>query len=221
VDHGRAAGPVEHDQFDEVGSLAGPEDQVPSGVLGDGFDDGGVDSVAIRRSENLHESIVLRNPVSWHGGRGCRLPIASPLKPILLRAHELHWRPDRGRVLGRLSVTSGRLVPRVTDAWADAVAAARGRGEKLVLDPIGLHECRHTYASFLMAAGYTPPRAHGVHGPQLAPGHRALREAATGTRRCRRPTQRLPSCRSASNSCILRPIRGMPEEGLEPPTRGL
>jgi integrase len=29
------------------------------------------------------------------------------------------------------------------------------RNEELVLDPIGLHECRHTYASFLMAAGYT------------------------------------------------------------------
>jgi integrase len=88
-------------------------------------------------------------------GTGRRLPIASPLKPILLSAFELQGRPDRGRVLGRLSVTSGRLVPRVTDAWTEAMAAARGRGEKLVLDPIGLHECRHTYASFLMAAGYT------------------------------------------------------------------
>jgi integrase len=43
----------------------------------------------------------------------------------------------------------------VTYAWTDAMAAALGRGEKLVLDPIGLHECRHTYASFLMATGYT------------------------------------------------------------------
>jgi len=24
------------------------------------------------------------------------------------------------------------------------------------MEPIGLHECRHTYASMLMAAGYTP-----------------------------------------------------------------
>jgi integrase len=41
---------------------------------------------------------------------------------------------------------SGRLARRATDAWA-------------VCDPplerITLHECRHTYASFLMAAGYT------------------------------------------------------------------
>jgi integrase len=35
------------------------------------------------------------------------------------------------------------------------VTAAKQRDEELVLNPIGLHECRHTYASFLMAAGYT------------------------------------------------------------------
>jgi hypothetical protein len=33
------------------------------------------------------------------------------------------------------------------------VKHARERGGELVLEPIGLHECRHTYASFLMAAG--------------------------------------------------------------------
>jgi integrase len=88
-------------------------------------------------------------------GTGRRLPIAAPLKPILLAARTAHSRPDEGRVLGGVSLTSGRLVPRATQAWAAAVAAAKGRGEQLVLDPIGLHECRHTYASFLMAAGYT------------------------------------------------------------------
>jgi len=36
------------------------------------------------------------------------------------------------------------------------------------LDPIGLHECRHTYASLLVAAGYNlkevmEPRARGPH----------------------------------------------------------
>jgi integrase len=32
---------------------------------------------------------------------------------------------------------------------------ARARGTRLELEPIGLHECRHTYASFLMADGFT------------------------------------------------------------------
>ena len=89
-------------------------------------------------------------------GTGRRLPIAAPLKPILLAASAAHSRPRDGRVLGGVSLTSGRLVPRATQAWtAAAAAAAKQREEELTLDPIGLHECRHTYASFLMAAGYT------------------------------------------------------------------
>jgi integrase len=86
-------------------------------------------------------------------GTGRRLPIAAPLKPILMRAFMLQGRPEAGRVLGRVSVTSGRLAPRAAKAWSSV--AAEQRDEELGLHPIGLHECRHTYASFLMAAGYT------------------------------------------------------------------
>jgi site-specific recombinase XerD len=32
------------------------------------------------------------------------------------------------------------------------------------MEPITLHECRHTYASVLKAAGAHVARAHGVHG---------------------------------------------------------
>ena len=39
---------------------------------------------------------------------------------------------------------SGKLADRATEAWSNAG-----------LRRITLHECRHTYASFLMAAGYT------------------------------------------------------------------
>jgi integrase len=39
---------------------------------------------------------------------------------------------------------SGKLADRARTSWAAAG-----------LEPITLHECRHTYASFLMAAGYT------------------------------------------------------------------
>jgi integrase len=88
-------------------------------------------------------------------GTGRRLPIAAPLKPILLRAYMLQRRPERGRVLGGVSVTSGRLAPRAEKAWTKAQEDARERGADLAVEAIGLHECRHTYASFLMAAGYT------------------------------------------------------------------
>lgn len=98
--------------------------------------------------------LVVRKSKS-EAGTGRRLPIAAPLKPILLRAYMLQRRPDHGRVLGPVSVTSGRLARRAVKAWTKAVEDARGRDEQLVLDPIGLHNCRHAYASFLMAAGYT------------------------------------------------------------------
>ena len=39
---------------------------------------------------------------------------------------------------------SGKLAQRARDAW-----------EAAKLEPIGLHECRHTYASLLVAAHYT------------------------------------------------------------------
>ncbi len=107
-------------------------------------------------------------------GTGRRLPIAAPLKPILLEAYLRQRRPDDGRVLGSTSVTSGRLARRALKAWGWKVpkpgerAPSRARiwraeqGDAIwyaarsdALEPIGLHECRHTYASFLMAAGYT------------------------------------------------------------------
>jgi integrase len=43
-----------------------------------------------------------------------------------------------------VSVMSGKLADRATEAWSSAE-----------LQRITLHECRHTYASFPMAAGYT------------------------------------------------------------------
>jgi integrase len=43
-----------------------------------------------------------------------------------------------------VSVMSGEIAERARKRWAAAG-----------LEPITLHECRHTYASFLMAAGYS------------------------------------------------------------------
>jgi integrase len=56
---------------------------------------------------------------------------------------ERQGRPLSGKVVDR-SVMSGKIAARVDAAWA-------GAG----LKQITLHECRHTYVSLLMAAGYT------------------------------------------------------------------
>jgi integrase len=70
-------------------------------------------------------------------------PIAEPLRDVLRRAWLRQGRPETGRVIER-SVMSWRLVQRASKAWDHAG-----------LRRITLHECRHTYASLLMAAGYT------------------------------------------------------------------
>jgi integrase len=77
------------------------------------------------------------------GGTGRRPPIAEPPRPILLGEHMRQGRGAPGPS-SAVSVMSGKLADRARHSWAAAG-----------LEPITLHECRHTYASFLMAAGYT------------------------------------------------------------------
>jgi integrase len=86
--------------------------------------------------------LVVRKAKS-RAGTGRRPPIAEPLRPILLGEFMRQGRRENGAV-SAVSVTSGKIAERARRRWA----AVR-------LEPITLHECRHTYASFLMAAGYT------------------------------------------------------------------
>jgi integrase len=88
-------------------------------------------------------SRVLVQRAKSAAGMRRRPPIAAPLRTVLDDAWNRQGRPSSGRVLER-SVMSGKLTSRARQAWH-----ARG------LQPITLHECRHTYASLLMAAGYT------------------------------------------------------------------
>jgi integrase len=76
-------------------------------------------------------------------GTGRRPPIAEKLRPILLGEFMRQGRREGGAV-SAVSVMSGKIAERARKRWAIAG-----------LEPITLHECRHTYASFLMAAGYT------------------------------------------------------------------
>jgi integrase len=86
--------------------------------------------------------LLIRKSKSEAGTRR-RPPIAEPLRPILLGAFMQQGRRDGGSV-SAVSVMSGKIATRARDRWTSAG-----------LEPITLHECRHTYASFLMAAGYT------------------------------------------------------------------
>ena len=91
-------------------------------------------------------------------GTGRRPPIAEPLRPILLNEYMRQGRPAEGPVVS-VSVISNKLGDRTRRAWG----WTRGEDDEWIpssssspqLEPITLHECRHTYASFLMAAGYT------------------------------------------------------------------
>jgi integrase len=86
--------------------------------------------------------LVVREAKS-QAGTGRRPPIAEPLRPILLGEFMRQGRHESGAV-SAVSVMSGKIAERARKRWAAAG-----------LEPITLHECRHTYASFLMAAGYT------------------------------------------------------------------
>jgi integrase len=72
-----------------------------------------------------------------------RPPIADKLRTVLADAWERQGRPQTGRVVDR-SVMSGKIGARVDAAWKAAS-----------LSRMTHHECRHAYASLLMAAGYT------------------------------------------------------------------
>jgi integrase len=138
-----------------------PDDQVPYALA---FYAG------LRRSEihrlepadvELHDlSLVVRRAKS-EAGTDRRIPIAAPLKPILEKARD--GRPKGQKRVCTRSVMSGKLADAAMKAWGwkwtGRVDAKKhkiwDKARKDALEPIGLHECRHTYASLLVAAGYT------------------------------------------------------------------
>jgi integrase len=82
-------------------------------------------------------------PKSRAGRR--RVPLAKPLR-VQLAAHRLR---SRG---GEDQLVFGRAEGKAIDTTA-LVARARTAWRRAGLAPIGLHECRHTYAALMIAAG--------------------------------------------------------------------
>ncbi|WP_028060346.1 site-specific integrase [Candidatus Solirubrobacter pratensis] len=92
--------------------------------------------------DHIATRLIVRRSKS-EAGTSRRPPIVDNLRTVLVTAWERRGRPLSGKVVDR-SVMSGKIAARVDAAW-DAAG----------LNRITLHECRHTYASLLMAAGYT------------------------------------------------------------------
>ena len=137
-----------------------PKEEVPYGIaFYAGLRRGEID-----RLDWVDIDMVDGKPGNWlrvgaapgKSGDGRRLPIAKPLRAILLHAYQRQGRPSSGRVC-EVSVTTFRLAERAMAAWGwehDEAGKWQRRGHD-AMKPITLHECRHTYASFLMAAGYS------------------------------------------------------------------
>jgi integrase len=92
--------------------------------------------------ERIATRLIVRRSKS-EAGTARRPPIADNLRTVLAEAWERQGHPRDGKVVD-VSVMSGKIGARADAAWAAAG-----------LNRITLHECRHTYASLLMAAGYT------------------------------------------------------------------
>ena len=108
-------------------------------ALRDGDVDLELGVIRVERSWDPHAGVI--EPKSRAGTRS--VPIVGALRPHLA-ARKLRRRGaaefffgDRGRPFNR-----NALVNRASRAW-----------KKAKLEPIGLHECRHTFASILIAAG--------------------------------------------------------------------
>lgn len=103
------------------------------------------------------------------------VPIVRPLKLILRRAYLAQGRPARGTLVcppRRPRRSTSRLAPgplqvRAEERWTAAK-----------LEPIGLHECRHTASTWLSAAGVNP-KVHSVLMGHAVPERQAGAAAIT------------------------------------------
>jgi integrase len=93
-------------------------------------------------------------PKSEKGNR--KVPVASSLRLQLLEHKARTGRRGDDLVFGRTPTspfTATHVRDRAHAAWAAAAVGAFLRRETSALEPIGLHECRHTFVSLMHAAG--------------------------------------------------------------------
>lgn len=110
--------------------------------------------IHVRHGWDAKEGEIL--PKSEKGVRD--VPIPGLLRKYLLRRRARTGRRGRDLVFGREAdkpFTPTHVRDRALASWAAAAVGAFLRSESLPieLNPIGLHECRHTYVSLMHAAG--------------------------------------------------------------------
>ncbi len=89
----------------------------------------------------MDDTGILIDPKSRRSAR--TIPIVEPLAELLADLRDRSdTRPQRHVFFGRRAFTSSTVRRRARDRWTDAS-----------LDPIRLHECRHTFVSILIASG--------------------------------------------------------------------
>jgi integrase len=94
------------------------------------------------------------DPKSKKGARD--VPVAGVLRRYLLEQRARTGRRRTDLFFGRTATaafTPTHIRKRAHGAWAATAVGAFLRGESLELEPIGLHECRHTFVSLMAAAG--------------------------------------------------------------------
>jgi integrase len=101
------------------------------------------------------------DPKSKKGTR--RVPMTSELRLLLLEHLARTGRRDSDLVFGRTAsdpFTPTHVRKRALGAWAATAVGAFLRREPLAIElaPIGLHECRHTFVSLMVDAGFTLER---------------------------------------------------------------
>ena len=102
------------------------------------------------------------------------VPAVRPLKALLKRAYLERGKPDGDQLVcppmkqsRRGVLSTGGLTTRAMKAWGWQRAdpgSPWNRARPDALDPIGLHECRHTAATWLDAAGVSPKVASVLMG---------------------------------------------------------
>jgi integrase len=111
---------------------------------------------------------VKRGAIEPKSRAGVRTIPAPPVLVELLRVHvKRTGRMGDALIFGRVDggpFTDSFARKRARSAWAAAAVGSFLRGEPGNLDAIGFHECRHSYSSFLDAAGISETRADRYMG---------------------------------------------------------
>jgi integrase len=121
------------------------------------------DAISVVRGWDDYEGPV--DPKSRAGIR--RVPIGATLRAILDEHLERTGRSGDELVFGRSATapfTPSHVQDSADEAWAAAVVGAFLRGEASDVERVTLHECRHSFSTFLDAAGISETRADRYMG---------------------------------------------------------